>query len=60
VFDKTEDIEEYLKSHLASDFEKIRNAWQDFKKRKIDKREFIKTGIKEIGKKFVKIFLKKM
>jgi len=60
VFDKTEDIEEYLKTHLASEFEKIRNAWQDYKEGKIDKREFIKTGIKEIGKKFVKIFLKKL
>ncbi len=60
IFDKTEDIEEYLKTHLASEFEKIRNAWQDYKEGKIDKREFIKTGIKEIGKKFVKIFLKKL
>lgn len=60
VFDKTEDIEEFLKSHLASEFEKIRNAWQDYKEGKIEKREFIKTGIKEIGKKFVKIFIKKL
>ena len=60
IFDKTENIEEYLKTHLASEFEKIRNAWQDYKDGKIDKREFIKTGIKEIGKKFVKIFIKKI
>lgn len=60
VFDKTENIEEYLKTHLASEFEKIRNAWQDYKDGKIDKKEFIKTGIKEIGKKFVKIFIKKI
>lgn len=60
VFDKTENIEEFLKSHLASEFEKIRNAWQDYKEGKIEKKEFIKTGIKEIGKKFVKIFIKKI
>ena len=60
VFDKTENIEEYLKSHLASEFEKIQSAWQDYKEGKIDKREFIKTGIKEIGKKFIKIFIKKI
>lgn len=58
VFDKTENIEEYLKSHLAGEFEKIRNSWQDYKEGKIEKREFIKIGIREIGKKFVKIFLK--
>jgi len=60
VFDKTEDIEEYLKSHLASEFEKIRKSWQDYKEGKIEKREFIKLGIRELGKKFVKIFLKKI
>lgn len=60
IFDKTENIEEYLRSHLGTEFEKIRNAWQDYKEGKIDKRELIKTGIKEIGKKFVKIFLKKL
>ena len=58
VFDKTENIEEYLKTHLANEFEKIRNSWQDYKEGKIEKREFIKIGIREIGKKFVKIFLK--
>ena len=58
VFDKTENIEEYLRSHLGSEFEKIQNAWQDYKEGKIDKRELIKRGIKEIGKTFVKIFLK--
>ncbi len=58
IFDKTENIEEYLKTHLASEFEKIQNSWQDYKEGKIEKREFIKIGIREIGKKFVKIFLK--
>ena len=59
VFDKTENIEEYLKSHLASDFEKIKDAWEDYKEGRITKKELIKIGIKQIGKKFVKIFLKK-
>ena len=45
VFDKIEDIEEYLKSHLASEFEKIKNAWQDYKDGKISKRELIKNGL---------------
>jgi len=60
VFDKIEDIEDYLKSHLASEFEKIRNAWQDYKEGKIDKRELIKIGLKQIGKKFLKIFIQKL
>ena len=58
ILDKTEDIENFLKSHLATEFEKIRNAWQDFKNGKINRKEFIKIGIKQIGKKFVKIFIK--
>ncbi|KKK58554.1 hypothetical protein LCGC14_3043260, partial [marine sediment metagenome] len=57
IFDKTEDIEKFLKSHLATEFEKIRNAWQDYKNGKINRKEFIKIGIKQIGKKFVKIFI---
>lgn len=60
VFDKIEDIEDYLKSHLASEFEKIRNAWQDYKEGKIDKKELIKIGLKQIGKKFLKIFIQKL
>ncbi|KKN01033.1 hypothetical protein LCGC14_1131840 [marine sediment metagenome] len=57
IFDKTEDIEEFLKSHLANEFEKIRYAWQDYKDGKISRKELIKKGIKQIGKKFVKIFI---
>ena len=60
VFDKTEDIEKFLKSHLANEFEKIRNAWQDYKYGKINRKEFIITGIKQVGKKFVKIFIHKL
>ena len=60
VFDKTENIEDYLKTHLAGEFEKIRNSWQDYKEGKIEKRDFIRIGIKEVGKKFVKIFLKQI
>jgi len=59
VFDQTENIEEFLKLHLASEFEKIRDAWRDYKEGIIDKKELIKVGIKQIGKKFIKIFLKK-
>ncbi len=59
IFDKTEDIEEFLKSHLANEFEKIKYAWKDYKDGKINKKELIKTGIKQIGKKFVKIFINK-
>ncbi|KKM80035.1 hypothetical protein LCGC14_1343930 [marine sediment metagenome] len=58
IFDKTEDIEEFLKSHLANEFEKIRNAWQDYKDGKINRKELIKIGIKQVGKKFVKIFIR--
>ncbi|MFX1344988.1 MAG: leucine-rich repeat domain-containing protein [Promethearchaeota archaeon] len=60
IFDKTDNLEEYLKSHLASDFEKIKDKWQDYKSGKIGRKELIKEGIKIIGKKFIKMIIGKV
>ena len=57
LMDKTEDLEAFLIKHLASDFEKIRFAWKDYKEGKINKKGLIKNGIKIIGKRFIKIFV---
>lgn len=59
IFDKTDNLEEYLKSHLASDFEKIKDRWQDYKTGKIGRKELIRECLKIIGSKFIKMIIKK-
>lgn len=51
-----EDIELYLKEHLASDWEKIKRIWEDYKSGKLKKIDLIKEGIKIFGRKFIKVF----
>lgn len=60
IFDKVEDLEDFLIQSLGSDFAKIKHAWQDFKAGKITKGGLIKEGLKIIGKKFVKKIVKKI
>jgi len=54
LFDKTENLEEFLKDHLSSDWEKIKNSWQEYKAEKINRKQLIARGLKVIGIKFVK------
>ncbi len=51
---KLEDLEIYLKKRLASDWEKIKATWKEFKSGEINKGELIKRGLKVIGKKALK------
>jgi len=60
IFDKTDNLEEYLKSRLASDFEKIKDRWQDYKAGKIGRKELIRESIKVIGRKFIKMIIRKV
>ncbi|MHA1150740.1 MAG: tetratricopeptide repeat protein [Promethearchaeota archaeon] len=60
ILDNQENMEAYLKDHLGSDFEKIKDAWQDYKEGKINKKQLIGQGIKVIGKKFIKKMLEKV
>lgn len=54
IFDKQTDLEAFLQDRLQSDFEKIKDSWQDYKEGKIGKKELIKVGLKSIGKVFVR------
>ncbi len=54
IFDKQVDLEAYLKSHLGSGWEKIKDSWQDYKTGKIDKKELIYRGIKSLGRTFIR------
>ena len=58
VLDKIEEPELFLIENLGSiDFDKIKSSWQEYKASKIEMKEFIKQGIKVLGKKFLKLFL---
>ncbi len=59
MFDKQENLEEFLRERLAADFAKIKDAWQQFKAGEINRRELIKKGMAVFGKKFVKIIVRK-
>lgn len=54
IFVKTKDLEGFLKQHLASDFEKLKFAWHDYKSGNISMKGLIKEGIKICGYRFVK------
>jgi len=54
IFDKQVDLEAYLKSHLGSEWEKIKDSWQDYKTGKIDKKDLIYRGIKLLGRTFIR------
>ena len=63
IFDtiqKIEDLEEFLKKRLATDWEKLKDAWQDYKTGKTGRKELIKQGIKILGKRFIKKIIKKL
>jgi len=60
IFNKQIDLEAYLKSHLASDWEKIKDIWQDYKTGKIERKELINRGIKILGWKFIKSIIPKI
>ncbi|MHA1641196.1 MAG: WD40 repeat domain-containing protein [Promethearchaeota archaeon] len=54
---KLDDIEQFLREHLASNWEKIKGAWEDYREKKINRKEFIKKCIKILGKLFIKKIL---
>ncbi len=58
IRDKFDEVEKYLKTHLDSDWEKIRDKWEDYKKGKINKRELLASGLKALSKKFIQLFIK--
>ena len=57
IFEKIDDMEDFLKDKLQNDFEKIVDAWKDYKAEKIPKKKFISIGIKMLGKRFIKAFM---
>ncbi len=60
IFDSVDDLEAYLKDHLASDWEKIKDAYAAYKEGTITQKELIGRGVKAIGKRFVKKIIEKI
>jgi len=60
IFDSVDDLEVYLKDHLASDWEKIKDDYTDYKEGTITRKQLIGIGVKTIGKRFVKKIIEKV
>jgi len=57
--DNIEDLEQFLKTKLSTDWEKIKLSFNAYKAGELPKRVFIEVSIKNIGKdKFTSLFLK--
>lgn len=58
---RIESIEDYLKKHLGyNDWEKIKDTYQQFDKREITLKKFMKQGHKIFGEKFIDILIMKL
>ena len=58
LMEEIDNIEDYMKENLGSDWVILKNAWQRCKDGEISKAEFIKTGLLKIGKRFASIFIR--
>lgn len=56
LLERQEITEAYLKEHLGTDWEKVKDYWQQYKEGKIGKKALLKFGLKIAGKGFLKMF----
>lgn len=54
---RVENVEEYMKEHLGSDWLQIKNSWREYKNGDITRKEFTKLALKKLGKTFLGIFI---
>jgi hypothetical protein len=52
-----ENLEDYMKDNLGSDWLQIKNCWRDYKEGEISRGEFAKRALKKLGKNFLSIFV---
>ena len=57
MMEQINNIEDYMKENLGSDWKVLKNAWQRCKEGEISKTKFIKTALSKIGKRFASIFI---
>ena len=54
---RIDDVETYMRTNLGSDWSQLKQKWQEFKQGDISRSEFIKIGLKKLGKRFLGIFV---
>ena len=55
--DRIDDVEDYMKDHLGSDWLQIKNLWSDYKEGEMTRGDFTKAALKKLGKNFLGIFV---
>lgn len=50
------DLEDHMRTHLGTQWQKIKYSWEQYKSGKLTKKEFFKYSLMTLGKKFVGIF----
>ena len=54
---KFDDVEEYMKDNLGTDWVQIKNFWAEYKEGEMTRGEFTKAALKKLGKNFLGIFV---
>ena len=57
IMENMNEVEEYMKENLGSDWTIVKNSWKKCKEGEISRKEFIKIGLKKVGKKFLSLFI---
>ncbi len=55
--DRIDDVEEYMKENLGTDWVQIKNFWAEYKEGEMTRGEFTKAALKKLGKNFLGIFV---
>jgi len=55
--DKIDNVEDYMKKNLGSDWLQIKHLWSEYKEGDMTRGEFTKVALKKLGKSFLGIFV---
>ena len=55
--DKIDDVEDYMKKNLGSDWLQIKHLWSEYKEGDMTRGDFTKVALKKLGKSFLGIFV---
>ena len=55
--DRIDDVEEYMKENLGTDWVQIKHLWSEYKEGDITRGDFTKAALKKLGKSFLGIFV---
>ena len=55
--DRIDDVEDYMKQNLGTDWHQIKNLWDEYKEGDLTRGDFTKAALKKLGKNFLGIFV---